>query len=385
MIKNTDLWTINEIQRRFPTINFPEYQREPNVWSKAAKQRLVDSILRRFDIASIYLYENDDGSFDCIDGRQRLGAIMSFLDENPEDEDAGFSVNITNEIWHEETPRFSQFDGRSYQEIAAEARAGNEAAQEFVNAFRQYEVTVVKLSQSQRPDEFNLQFTRLNLGTIINSGEKLHAMVGDMRDICFGPMKDNAYLQAINIPTRRYAKQQVAAQILAQVFSRWQSGDWTRTRHYDLQRFFKEKSDLTDEERGLVEEIGEIMRLVADALDDPDVLRNRAVSVSTVLLAWEEDVNTEEEAAELAEFIQGFMCRLLWQVGKGLEADPEYHYLVDFNRNVTQASVEKYSVENRANVLREEFRRWRETGSIQGDEEYRDKEDSDPGVDCQNR
>lgn len=79
MKKETTTWTVRDLAERFPTINFPEYQREPNVWEKAAKQRLVDSIIRKFDIASIYLYQDEDGSIDCIDGRQRLGAIMSFM------------------------------------------------------------------------------------------------------------------------------------------------------------------------------------------------------------------------------------------------------------------------------------------------------------------
>lgn len=75
----------------------------------------------------------------------------------------------------------------------------------------------MKLSDSSRPEEFNLQFTRLNLGAIINSGEKLNAMVGDLRDECFTNqgIGQHAFLDKIKIPTRRFAKEGVAAQILA--------------------------------------------------------------------------------------------------------------------------------------------------------------------------
>ena len=94
---------IRELQHEFPRIEFPEYQREPSVWNLDQKQRLIDSILRRFDVAAIYLYEREDGGWECIDGRQRLNAVMSFLGRNGADPDNGFSVRIQNEITDEDT------------------------------------------------------------------------------------------------------------------------------------------------------------------------------------------------------------------------------------------------------------------------------------------
>ena len=69
----------------FVDIEFPEYQREPDIWSRDQKQRLLDSILRRFDISSVYFYRREDNGLECIDGRQRINAIMSFLEENEAD------------------------------------------------------------------------------------------------------------------------------------------------------------------------------------------------------------------------------------------------------------------------------------------------------------
>src|SRR5439155_77651 len=106
---------VPDLRREYVRINFPEYQREPNIWSRAAKQRLVDSVLRHFDIASLYLYQNEDGSLDCIDGRQRIGALMSFLGENPDDEDNGFTVRNSNEIYLEEEAPFRDLDGVGYR------------------------------------------------------------------------------------------------------------------------------------------------------------------------------------------------------------------------------------------------------------------------------
>src|SRR5439155_21084962 len=112
--KELEFWTINVLQGRFARINFPEYQREPNVWSRTAKQRLIDSITREFDIASIYLYRSEDDSLDCVDGRQRLGAIMAFLGKNHDDEDNAFEYKRMNEIYEDQERPFAEVEEKRY-------------------------------------------------------------------------------------------------------------------------------------------------------------------------------------------------------------------------------------------------------------------------------
>ena len=129
---------------------------------------------------------------------------------------------------------------------------------------------VVKLPQAA------LQFTRLNLGTIINSGEKLHAMVGDLRNECFDGMGKHSFLKGTSdIPTRRFAREQVAAQILAQIFSLHASGGFVRTRHFDLQGLFKRNSRLTSEQRELVERVTQLLDLVAEPFGEINISEKR--------------------------------------------------------------------------------------------------------------
>ena len=80
MKKTNHQWKISELLKQFKEIEFPEYQREPTVWDLPKKRMLIDSILREYDIASIYLHRRDDRGLDCIDGRQRINAITSFLE-----------------------------------------------------------------------------------------------------------------------------------------------------------------------------------------------------------------------------------------------------------------------------------------------------------------
>ena len=82
MKKKNIRWSIDDLVKHYKSFEFPEFQREPSVWDLNKKRKLIDSHLRNFDIASIYLHKCDDGYFECIDGRQRINAIMSFLGLN---------------------------------------------------------------------------------------------------------------------------------------------------------------------------------------------------------------------------------------------------------------------------------------------------------------
>ena len=383
MEKNIEKWSIETLREMYPQIDFPEYQREPNLWSLTEKQRLVDSIIRRFDIASLYLYKHKTGSVDCVDGRQRIGTIMSFLGDNPDD-GSDFRFRILNEIYNEENPIFHSLVGKTFADIDQLARESDDAvAKKFRESFLKYELNVVMLSDSDRSEEFNLQFTRLNLGTIINSGEKLHAMVGDLRDECFELMGSHSFLQETDIPTRRFAREQVAAQILAQVFSLLESGSFTRTRHIDLQRQFKLKSNLDESQWKTIRRVSDLLDYLHGAFEGLSILRNRAITVSTVLLAWKFEVGTPEGAKEIATFIDEFVRRLSWQVKKGLLVDIEYRYLTDFQRSITQASAEGSSVYARARTLEEEFVRWRQSTELRGDAEWKERHPSlDPSIEC---
>lgn len=370
MKKLIELWTVKDLEKKYGRIHFPEYQREPNVWGRDAKQRLIDSMMRQFDIAPLYFYTKEDGIFDCVDGRQRIGAIMSFLDKK-QDPHEGFEFKILNELYEKDPNPFRDLDGLSYAQILQKAEEDEDSlGARFKKELFQYQLTVVLLSDSQQYSEFNLQFARLNLGAIINSGEKLNAMVGELRDICFKDLGRHPFLKVVSIPERRFAREQTAAQILAQVFSRENGVGYTRIRHFDLQKLFKEYTEISQEERNWVEKVKNLLNSLEKAKESFSVIRSRALLVSIVLLAYSTDIDNEDDAVVLGKFAEQFSNRLKWQMRKGLDVDREYRYLVDFNKHVTQASAEKPAVTARAKVLKEEFDRWKAMRVLKGDKEY---------------
>lgn len=376
--------SVRELQSRFLEIDFPEYQREPDIWSRDQKQRLIDSMLRRFDIASIYMYQRDDRGLECIDGRQRLNAIMSFLGENENDHrDNAFPLKVHNEISSAIESPFRNLEGLSFPHIRE--MLDDPLAGEATSAILDYPLTVVYLSGFAEPDEFNLQFLRLNLGTLINAGEKLHAMVGGMRDILFESERvgGHPFFELVRIPTRRFAKELTAAQVVLQAFSRRETGSFTRARHPDLQRFVKTNEGATESDPIVAEIAQTLDALYEHAGDVGEILRNRAMTVSVVLLAWERTLYaTPSRVAEFRSFLDAFIARLRWQVDnmKRFAVDDRYEYLVEFQRHLTQAAVERPAVTRRHELLSREFDRWLAGSQLTGDAEYTADTGDDPPV-----
>ncbi|HXS34885.1 MAG TPA: DUF262 domain-containing protein [Solirubrobacterales bacterium] len=357
MDRNATARTIGELQREFARIEFPEYQREPTVWSREQKQRLLDSILRDFDIAAIYVYEREDRGWECIDGRQRLNAMMSFLGENKDDPDNAFPLRIQNEVADDEDGALRDLEGLTYDELSENDK----------NKVTNYRVTTIVLSGSHEPWEFNLQFLRLNLGTLINAGEKLHAMVGVMRDLLFESpqLGQHPFLSRVRVPTRRYARELIAAQLMLQVSAKDETGDFARARHFDLQRYVKVHADIADPH---VEEVTATLDALQESAPDlSEKLGNRAICVSVIVAAWALEVRGNPDGArEFGEFVEVFLDRLSGQVEKMKEfnPDPRYHYLVEFQRHLTQAAVEKPAIAYRHEILMREFEAWRENRQL---------------------
>lgn len=366
-------WTITELTTKIDQIDFPEFQREPTVWTLEKKELLIDSILRDFDISPIYLHQNKSGVYDCIDGRQRLNAIFSYLGINAADKDHNaFILRITNEIY-DDKGRFDGANEKKYERLSSDWK----------KQVNEYALNIVLITDIKRSEELNLLFMRLQIASVLNAGEKLHAMIGDMRNWVFKISK-HAYFQDISIPRRRYAKEQVVAQIALNVFGLKKEQLHQSSRFVDLQDFFKLYSNLSSEDmtitKGIEKNLDTISKHFKGKLDQ---IHNRALAVSVYLFAAKLIENNHEKmVTEFANFLEKFLQRLSWQVKKGiLKMHPAYHDLLKFQTNVTQAAGESYAIRNRHDFLQKYFDHYRKSKFIKGDEEYKQKTKKDPGQD----
>ena len=373
-------WPVSELKNNYHNIGFPEFQREPTVWNLDKKRRLIDSIFRGFDISPIYLYKKGENSYDCIDGRQRINAIWSFMGLNEGiDKDNGFKINIENIIYKDEGTALGKLldriKNKGYKELKGETKI-----------FDNYQTNIVMIdTKLENILELNLLFSRLQLGDTLNSGEKIHAMSGAMRDFVFNKrpkgIQDHTFFTSISTPTyRRYAREQIAAQILLNYFSiNSEKKDFTRSRYVDLQLFFKEKSYLNKQDKKLIKKVMDILNKICEVLGvDLAIIENRAIAVSTFLFMAELINKVKEPELNLKlirfkEFMKEFVATLKWQVKAhhDLNEAKEYHDILNgFQNYVTQAAGETYAIRNRHNFINKYFDYFSKKGKIIGDEEY---------------
>ena len=69
---------IDKVYKRRDRIEMPDFQRE-EVWPDKKKRLLIDSILHGWNLPKFYFRKLDNGTFDCVDGQQRLIAISEFF------------------------------------------------------------------------------------------------------------------------------------------------------------------------------------------------------------------------------------------------------------------------------------------------------------------
>ena len=65
----------------------PEYQRKFR-WDAVAESRLIESLLLGLPVPSIFVATNPDGSWEVVDGLQRVSTLIHFAGESAEELDA---------------------------------------------------------------------------------------------------------------------------------------------------------------------------------------------------------------------------------------------------------------------------------------------------------
>ncbi|MBH0022128.1 DUF262 domain-containing protein [Pseudoalteromonas sp. SWXJ133] len=78
-ISNPNLGAIIERLKYDEIDLMPDFQRSPDLWSKQAQSRLIESILIRLPIPAFYFDALNEDRWQVVDGLQRLSAIVNFV------------------------------------------------------------------------------------------------------------------------------------------------------------------------------------------------------------------------------------------------------------------------------------------------------------------
>ena len=147
---------------------------------KHNKKRLIDSILRSYELPLIYLHEKKEeiaglsrDGLEIIDGLQRLIAIRKYKDG----EYALFDPKTEHRIakfplFLKEQP--CEWAGKKFHQLSEELK----------NEFLNTELMLV-IIESDSNDEVRDLFIRLQAGSALTEQEKRDAWPGKMNEICF--------------------------------------------------------------------------------------------------------------------------------------------------------------------------------------------------------
>jgi hypothetical protein len=338
MKRKVEDWTVEELEKERTRISFPEYQREKSLWSVEKKSMLIDSILKDIDIPKLYFNRLKDKDIEVVDGQQRLWSIWEFLDE-----EYRYQVDGSNHLFSELT--------------SAQRKTIRDYA---------FQVTVF---QDADEDYLRQLFIRLQLGLLLNTGEKLHASKGKMKDFVFDALAKHNFTTRLGIPERRYAKETLCAQICINSFSKAKIREFSRTRYDDLADFFTEYGDPRGKDLELFRKQSKKIPDVLDQLwdsfgDRAHDLKNRSYILSIYLFVEEHDPPPGERKT-FVNFVFLLWRRLKEESRLGM--DRENRELYSFQSLLSSAPGEQYQIQRRHEKLIEYYDHYKVTKKVKGD------------------
>jgi len=159
-------WTVRQLWQAYMDgkLNLQaEFQRE-YVWDDKRASRFIESLLLTFPVPPIFLAENEDGSWDVVDGHQRLESLFGFLQPLSKGPAADAMVR----------PAFRSLKLKDL-EVLGDELAGRDVTALPVpsrETLLQTEVGVITIPNTASIDLRFALFARLNLGSVpLNSQE----------------------------------------------------------------------------------------------------------------------------------------------------------------------------------------------------------------------
>lgn len=95
----------------------PDFQRRANIWDEKRKSSLIESMLLRIPIPSLYVSEDKEGNYTVVDGLQRLCAITHFVDAAALNKAVENTVSPLNPLRLTGLQSLREYKDRSFAEL----------------------------------------------------------------------------------------------------------------------------------------------------------------------------------------------------------------------------------------------------------------------------
>lgn len=144
----------------------PDFQRRVGLWDEKRQSRLIESLLLRIPIPTLYAAEDEDERWEIVDGIQRLSAVARFVTPDSIDSQPLLLSNLQY---------LEEYEGKSF----------NDLSEKLKTRLRETELVVHVIRKDTPPEvKFNV-FARINSGGIALSPQEMrHAITpGPAREI----------------------------------------------------------------------------------------------------------------------------------------------------------------------------------------------------------
>lgn len=295
-------------------------QRESGIWEKAQKSLLIDSILKGYDIPSLYLYkDNETGLLKVIDGKQRLTCIIEFCSDE-------FSlVNDMSDIHIGDIDY--EIKGKSFSELP-------EVLQDKI---LDRELSI-KYLFNFTDEEIEEQFYRLNNGSGFSNPQKATVMLGTaiaekVKEIASLPFWDRT---ALTVHQKKDGK---IIETILKSFMVMTNYDYKTFGGNDVLNFcekIREDKDTTENLK-ILKSYFEKLDCVLE--DDDDEIRKflKPINIPTLIYCIATYEESEYKEEDFSDFINGWI----------IEAKDNTEYVA----NCGQGSTNKEKVKKRCSII----------------------------------
>jgi hypothetical protein len=146
----------------------PDFQRRSNLWSEATKSALIESMLLRIPIPSLYVSEDQNGNYTVVDGLQRICAIAHFVNVVALNK----AVRQTlNPLRLTALDSLKEFNGKSFDELSRPMKRRINETELTLHVIRAGTPTTVKFNIFSRINRGGLPLTAQEIRNAIYPGE----------------------------------------------------------------------------------------------------------------------------------------------------------------------------------------------------------------------
>jgi hypothetical protein len=311
--------SLDKIFKRRDRIDMPEFQRD-EVWTMDKKKKLIDTILRGWHLPKLYFRVIDNSAYECVDGQQRLVAIWEFYDNKfPLDDSVA-----------------KEFGGKYYKDLPDEV----------TDTFDDFELEIDEIEDASDEDLQEL-FSRLQLGTPLNTPEKLNAIGGEMRNFCKWVASQSFFEKKVALKNTRFAHFNIVTTWML-IEAR---GIQPQVRFAQLDSFLRENRKFS-EESDLAKRIKAALHYLDLAFPNrSDKLRLRANVLSVCMLAskvvaYRIPLST---ARKFGDFVERFFSELAIEVEKGAQSTRSE--MRNYQDAISYGSADGLSIKTRIDIL----------------------------------